>query len=61
MFAGTARDEEADVGMGSGRSDFVTGLKYWKDFGGAWGGAGVESACDVAVGLFWVDLDTCGV
>ena len=28
MFAGTARDEEADVGMGSGRSDFVTGLEF---------------------------------
>lgn len=28
VFAGPTRDEEADVGMGSGRGDFVTGLEF---------------------------------
>ena len=60
VFAGPTRDEEADVGMGSGRSDFVTGLEFvegW-NIGRILVAFGVVLVLSLLATLLWVFFGT---
>ena len=63
VFAGTTRDEEADVGMGFGRSDFVTGLEFVEEWniGRILVVLGVVLVLSLPAALLWVFFGTAWV